>query len=451
MLNEPASDSENRPDPEKRPELHSPEHDPAAPLDATVTDPIPDLTPLRDIVCSVLSIDTQTRANPDDSLPPDLRMVGPEARLIVTYAGRLHVESAAAYALLDDSLAPRDLVPVFRTDADGRHLVHILAGRITPQPRAWWPNLILLLLTFGTMLYAGTIQALGEIGFEDPLAAAAIADDLLPNLWRGLPYALSILLILGAHELGHYFAARRHRLSVTLPYFIPSPIPFFGTFGAFIQLRQPMRSRRVLLQVGAAGPLAGMLFAVPVLMLGLATSPTGPIMPGGLLEGGSLLYSAAKFLSFGQLLPNGQIDVYLNQLAWAGWTGLFVTGLNLIPLGQLDGGHVLYALIGRRARTFYWPLLGAMGVLVMLTGGALLLILVLLALLGRVYAVPLDDITPLTGAERGWAVFTLIVFMLVFVPVPLSEVTAVGGPLSLGDQAALVTLPALMVALWRKS
>ena len=171
------------------------------------------------------------------------------------------------------------------------------------------------------------------------------------ELWRGLPYTIAILLILGSHELGHYFAARHHKLAVTLPYFIPAPfISLIGTFGAFIQLREPMRNRKVLLDVGAAGPLTGLVFAIPILLIGLATSQVGPIQPGGMVEGNSLLYALAKIIVFGRFLPNGSVDVYVNQLAWAGWTGLLVTALNLIPIGQLDGGHILYSLIGERAR-----------------------------------------------------------------------------------------------------
>ncbi len=127
------------------------------------------------------------------------------------------------------------------------------------------------------------------------------------------------MLILGAHELGHYFAARYHKVPVTLPYFIPLPPPFslFGTLGAFIQLKAPIKSRRALLDVGAAGPLAGFVFALPILIYGLATSPVGPIGPlpaDGviLLEGNSILYALTKFMIFGQFLPNGNLDVQLN-------------------------------------------------------------------------------------------------------------------------------------------
>jgi membrane-associated protease RseP (regulator of RpoE activity) len=244
---------------------------------------------------------------------------------------------------------------------------------------------------------------------------------MLPNLWRGIPYAASLMLILGGHELGHYFAARRHGLAVTLPYFIPLPIfSPFGTLGAFIQLRQPMRNRKMLFDVGASGPLVGLAFAVPILFIGLASARVGPISPGGIYEGDSLLYAFAKFVTFGQFLPSNGIDVYIDssQLAWAGWTGLLVSALNLMPIGQLDGGHIMYSLLGDRARYFYYPLIAIMIGLALLTQVWILWV-VLLLIFGRVYATPLDTITPLDSRRRLIGVLTLVIFLLIFVPAPL--------------------------------
>ncbi|MBL8157735.1 MAG: site-2 protease family protein, partial [Anaerolineae bacterium] len=138
-------------------------------------------------------------------------------------------------------------------------------------------------------------------------------------------------------------------------------LTIIGTMGAFIQLRQPMRNRKVLFDVGASGPLVGLLFAIPILFIGLSSAQLGQIIPGVpyLYEGDSLLYAFAKTLTFGRFVLDGAWDVMVtsSQLAWAGWTGLLVTALNLIPIGQLDGGHILYALIGERARRLYYPIL----------------------------------------------------------------------------------------------
>ncbi|GAB4575107.1 MAG: site-2 protease family protein [Anaerolineae bacterium] len=337
------------------------------------------------------------------------------------FTGRLRMESEAAYDHLDRRLAALDMLPVLREHGQTQ-VVQVMVGRFDPQPRAWWPNAVLFVLTVLSLLYVGAGIALGDALLTQP-------DRQLAEMWRGWPYALSIVLILGAHELGHYFAARHHGVPVTLPYFIPLPFGFFGTLGAFIQLRAPMRNRKVLLDVGASGPLAGLVFAIPILLIGLATAEVRALptdMPY-LLEGNSILYAFAKLATFGRMLPDGHVDVFMNQLAQAGWTGLFVTGLNLIPVGQLDGGHVVYTLFGDRARWLYVPAVLIMGALALTVSDAWFLWVLLLMFFGRTYATPLDMITPLDRRRRWIAVLALIIFVLVFVPNPLQVVE----PLSL--------------------
>ncbi|MBN1562603.1 MAG: site-2 protease family protein [Anaerolineae bacterium] len=328
----------------------------------------------------------------------------------VRYTGRLRLDdehdSETIYDQLDEQFAPLDYHVMLTTDDEGQHVIMALKGRINPQPRPIWVNVMLLVLTLFSLLFVGTGQATGG--------------DNMSELWRGIPYALSIILILGSHELGHYFAARYHHVHVTLPYFIPMPLGF-GTLGAFIQLREPMRNRKVLFDVGVAGPLAGLIFAVPILFIGLATSDVELLPEEGIVEGDSILYMASKYLVFGERLPNGNEDVMINQLALAGWTGLFITGLNLIPLGQLDGGHVMYTLIGRHAQRLYFPLLGLFVFLAYLNQ-AWLFWTFLLFMLGRVYAVPLDTVTELDPRRRWVGYAALVIFVLVFVPNPLRPV-----------------------------
>ncbi|MEZ4539471.1 MAG: site-2 protease family protein [Chloroflexota bacterium] len=285
------------------------------------------------------------------------------------------------------------------------------------HPRSRWTiNLILFIVTIFSTLFVGA-------------SYAATTPDQVWQIWRGWPFAASILLILGAHELGHYFAARHHNVPVTLPYFIPMPLSLFGTLGAFIRLQGPVSTRRALFDVGAAGPLAGLFFALPILFYGLATSTVGPVLPGGIFEGNSLLYIVAKYAVFGRLLPGGGVDVQLNQMAWAGWVGLFVTGLNLIPVGQLDGGHVAYALFGKRAQRFFWPAIAGLGLIVIYSyfQGAFtatwILWIFLLLMFGRVHARPLEDVSDLDPRRRALAVFTLALFFLTFVPFPLSALS----------------------------
>lgn len=295
-----------------------------------------------------------------------------------------------------------------------------------PPASNWLINLGLFLATVASTLYVGAMNEPAFTGTE---------------IWLGWPFSLSMLLILGAHELGHYFAARYHKVPVTLPYFIPFPT-IIGTMGAFIRLKAPIKNRRTLLDIGAAGPLAGLVFAIPVLIIGLATSPIGrPPATGYYQEGNSVLYFLAKLAVTGECLPThsplcqtmlpddgdgdgaGPRDISLNQVAWAGWVGLFVTGLNLIPVGQLDGGHISYVLFGRRARRFFWPAIAFLVLLGLITGTTTWwLWILLLFFFGRSYAQPLDDVTDLDPRRRAIAWFTLFLFFFVFVPAPLQIV-----------------------------
>ncbi|HVU50626.1 MAG TPA: site-2 protease family protein [Polyangia bacterium] len=216
-----------------------------------------------------------------------------------------------------------------------------LAPRAAGKP--WRPPLIvhaaLFLATFLTTTMSGAIHAhaTGDI--------APIGD--------GLSYSVPLMLILLCHELGHYFVARWHGVDASLPFFIPFP-PWFGlgTMGAVIQMRRATTDRKKLIDVGAAGPLAGLAVAVPVLLWGLARSKVGPLLPTGALEGNSLLYACLKHASKGLWLPDGHQDVYLHPTAYAGWVGLLVTMINLLPIGQLDGGHVATAYFGNRYNAF---------------------------------------------------------------------------------------------------
>ncbi len=415
MLNEPASTINDR-----RPRPSVDETSPPPPKNER-------LDAVRVAVMQVMAIEGEHAAGDVNTQDAGIRTILAmirDARLMMRFDGRLLIDSEAAYDQLDAQFIPLNLTPVFREAEHGPQYIYVIEGRAMPESRSWTRNAALFIATVFSLLYVGAILRINEIGFELPLAGLVhstnFRQNALPYLHYGIPYAAAILLILGAHELGHYFAARRRGIAVTLPYFLPFPFGVFGTFGAFIQLREPMKSRKVLLEIGAAGPLAGLIFAIPILLYGLATSPTAPLGPG-LVEGNSILYAVAKRLVFGDWLPNAQIDVLVNQLAWAGWTGLFITGLNLLPLGQLDGGHILYSLIGERAKYVYFPLIIALGVLVVLGEFTLGLMFILFVFFGRTYAVPLDNITPLDPTRRRLAIFTLLIFLLVFVPFPLTE------------------------------
>jgi membrane-associated protease RseP (regulator of RpoE activity) len=363
----------------------------------------------------------------------------------VRYRGRLIMDSESAYEQLQPVFQEQGMTLVFRQE-DGEHVILAVPGLIEPTPSNPWVNAALFVFTLLSVLLAGALY-----GYDGPvdISFMDLMKGLLRELPNGLPFAASLLGILGAHEFGHYFAARYHNTAVTLPYFLPFPGSPFGTLGAFIQLKQPPRNRKVLLDIGLAGPLAGLVVAIPVLLFGLYLSDLGHLPTQGAdamghgLEGNSLLYLAMKYAAKGKLLPQpvsyggvepwfywvryvflghpipyGGLDVMLHPVAWAGWAGLLVTALNLIPAGQLDGGHTIFVLLGRRAVKL-WPFIVVTLVALGLVWTGWFLWAALIFFLGRRYAQPLDEITQLDGKRKALAVVGMIVFFLVFTPVPL--------------------------------
>jgi membrane-associated protease RseP (regulator of RpoE activity) len=182
----------------------------------------------------------------------------------------------------------------------------------------------------------------------------------VPNFWEGLRYSVPLMSILLCHELGHYIAARIHGVPSSPPFFIPMPVPPLGTMGAVILMSGRITRRNALLDIGAAGPLAGMAVALPVLIYGIITSPVGPLPEhtGYMAEGHSLLYAGLLRILKGPI-PEGH-DIQLSLTAFAGWAGMLVTMINLIPAGQLDGGHVAYALFGERQERYSRRVRGAL-------------------------------------------------------------------------------------------
>lgn len=366
----------------------------------------------------------------------------PEGRVVLQFKGSLIEESERAFAKLEPIFTREGMTLFFRKEGQD-DLVLAYEGVIEPEPSNPWINLILFGVTLISVLMTGALYGIDEGSVREFGATMAA----VRNLDKGIPFAVSMLGILVAHEFGHYFAARYHKTPVTLPYFIPFP-SLLGTMGAFIRLKAPPKNKKVLLDIGISGPLAGLAVAIPVLLIGIALSDfttlsTAPReFPS--LEGNSILYLAAKFIVKGELLPMpvsydgvhpvlywirflvsgtpfpfGGRDIQLHAVAWAGWAGLLVTSLNLIPAGQLDGGHVIYVLLGRNARKL-WPfiVIALLGLGMLWTGWYLWAALIFF--LGRMHAQPLDDITPLDGRRKWIALFGLLVFVLVFIPVPLS-------------------------------
>jgi membrane-associated protease RseP (regulator of RpoE activity) len=354
---------------------------------------------------------------------------------LIEFTGRLTCSSEQAFSHIYKSFIALGYTPMLTT-RDGREVVvaqHGIVEATRSDPRI---NAVLLGLTIistilaGTLLYAATSevgqQLLGRVG--DPLQAMLIVLRT-PQLWViGMPYAAALLMILGVHEMGHYVAARRHKADVTLPYFIPMPIGL-GTMGAVIRLKSPIKNRKQLFDIGVAGPLAGLAVAVPLLIIGLATSPVvfvGRPIPGG-QEGNSILYLLLKLITKGQILPGGGYDVSINAIAFAGWFGLIVTMINLLPIGQLDGGHIIFSLFGRKQ----WQIAIVAQVLLLLGGLYLafttrefLNVWLLWAILAQVFGLrhppPLDDLTPLDRKRRLIGYATIVIFFLILTPLPFS-------------------------------
>ena len=276
-----------------------------------------------------------------------------------------------------------------------------------------WLHIILFLITVATTLLAGMYWA--EI--KAPLQH-------LELLYRGIPFAGTLLAILFCHEMGHYVTARYYGMDVTLPYFLPSPpaimgMPFLGTFGAVIRMKSPPQHRCALLHVGAAGPIAGFCVALPAMIYAFATATQVPMdaTRDGLYFASPLLLHIIGYIVIGPI-PAG-MTLTINSVGVAAWFGLLVTVFNLLPIGQLDGGHIVYALLGRQARYVSWAVIGALLVLGLLAWPGWILWAFLGWLSGRRQPVVLDQHAPLSRYSQVIAGIAFTIFVLCFMPIPI--------------------------------
>ena len=266
------------------------------------------------------------------------------------------------------------------------------------------------------------------------------------GLSNGPAFAMTLMGILLCHELGHYVVGRRRGVDVSLPYFIPTPPQLtFGTLGAVIRMKTPISDRNALFDVGAAGPVAGLIVAIPLLVLGLSLSTVGPTQPDSFIEGNSMLYALLKFAVFGRWLPADGVDVQLHPVALAGWIGLLITMINLMPIGQLDGGHIARAALGQAHERWSGRLHVALPAIGVATGGAMFIaalrsgrkiteslsyaqsgflpwmvwtaMLIWMRRQAGEYHPPVGD-TPLDARRRLAALGMLLIFVLIATPVP---------------------------------
>lgn len=320
---------------------------------------------------------------------------------------------------------------------EGQHHLTARLELAPPGPARYGLHLLLFLLTLVTTIGCGatvfgdprTLYGLfwlfARAGLDHYYRLAGRAGpELAVLLSTGACFAVPFLFILASHEFGHYFMARRHRVSATLPFFLPVPLGI-GTVGAMIALRSPMVHRRTVFDIGVAGPLAGLLLALPIFVYGIHLSSVESLTdhPGQIFfqEGKSLLYLGLLWLMKGPI-PEGH-DILLHPYAWAGWFGLFVTALNLIPVGQLDGGHVVYAMFGKGhrvvARVCFAILLG----LTFVWHGYVLFSALLLFLVKLDHPPAVDDRIRLDRSRYLIGCVVLVIFVLIFVPLPMDIVT----------------------------
>jgi Zn-dependent protease len=324
--------------------------------------------------------------------------------------GRLLVPAAEAYTRLSPALAEHHRTLLLRREQD-RDIIVSLNWVNHPKPDRVWPAILLGVLTVISVLVTYMLNhVMRELSW----------DAFLGGIGEGLQFALALLAILMAHEMGHYLVARRFGVAVSPPYLIPLPLSPFGTMGAVIRMKGIPPSRRAMLLTGAAGPLAGLAVCVPILIVGIMLSDVMPLPQTGsyVVEGNSVLYAGLKYLIHGQWLPSETHDLFMHPLAFAGWAGLLVTGFNLIPAGQLDGGHVAYAWLGQRARYLTWGVVGGLLLMGLLWPGWILWGMLIL-LLSRGQQEPLENITPLSSRELALALLLLGLFILTITPVPL--------------------------------
>lgn len=285
-------------------------------------------------------------------------------------------------------------------------------------------HLFLFLATLMTTMYVGSFHyASFSANFSDNIPAVSFL--------RGAWYSLTILAILGTHEFGHYAACRYYGVDASLPYFLPAPLPLTGTAGAVIRIREPIRTKRMLFDIGAAGPIAGFVVAVPALFLGLQLSRVVPLPDDfvGMSLGEPLLFQLAAWMVWGDAPPGYTIN--LHPMGLAAWLGLLITALNLFPIGQLDGGHIAYATLGRRSTAIS---LATAGIIIGLAFFSMswivwaALMVAMIIFLGPRHPRTADEHVPLDRTRQWIAVGTAVIFAICFTPAPIEVMDIITPP-----------------------
>jgi membrane-associated protease RseP (regulator of RpoE activity) len=311
-------------------------------------------------------------------------------------------------------LSEKGYIPMIRFE-HGEHILYIVKKPQIKKKKSVWINIILLIATVFTTTLAGSLQ------WVDIYQADWINILSFTYLWQGFVFfSVPLMLILGVHEMGHYFVSKKHHVDASLPYFIPLPPPFIlGTFGALISTHEPIPDRKALLDIGISGPLCGFLVAIPVTFLGYFLMQQNPFMIPSTGENMALL-SPLLLQWIGSLFTIPQ-NAIIHPTLFAGWVGIFLTAVNLLPAGQLDGGHIARAFLKEKHRYVSWLVIFVLAGLSLFYTGWLIFAILILLFIGTQHQPPLNEITRLDFKRKMLGVVILIVFILSFAPIPFSS------------------------------
>jgi membrane-associated protease RseP (regulator of RpoE activity) len=311
-------------------------------------------------------------------------------------------------------LSEKGYIPMIRFE-HGEHILYIVKKPKEKKRKSVWINIVLLIATIFTTTLAGSLQ------WTDMYQLDWMNMFSFTYLWQGFMFfSVPLLLILGVHEMGHYYASKKHHVDASLPYFIPLPPPFIlGTFGALISTREPIPDRKALLDIGIAGPLCGFLVAIPVTILGFILMQQHPVMLPAAGENMTLL--PPLLLQWIGNLFTVPSNAVIHPTLFAGWVGIFLTAVNLLPAGQLDGGHIARALLKEKHKYVSWVVVFVLMALSFFYTGWLIFAIFILLFVGTQHQPPLNEITRLDSKRILLGVLILVVFILSFAPIPFSS------------------------------
>jgi len=311
------------------------------------------------------------------------------------------------------TLLEKNYIPMIRSE-HGEYILYIIKKPQVKKHWSVWVNVALLIATVFTTTLAGTLQWV-DIDRVDWLNMLTFH-----YLWQGFVFfSVPLMLILGVHEMGHYYASKKHQVDASLPYFIPLPPPFLlGTFGALISTREPIPDRKALLDIGIAGPLCGFLIAIPVSLIGFLLMQQQPLPTP--VEGTTVFLNPPLLLFWMQNLFSLSGNYTIHPTLFAGWVGIFLTAVNLLPAGQLDGGHVARAVLKDKHKYLSWIVIFVLATLSFFYTGWLMFAIIILLFIGTQHQPPLNEITPLDTRRKLLGLLILIIFILSFAPIPFA-------------------------------